>query len=141
MLEEKQQQHGRRDGDGGGGGGEGEAAPSLPQPLQVLLEDIPCVCSAEGGDASLKAALARLESLVLREPPLLPCVGQLLPRSWQAAMAMLRALRDGRDVTAAVQRALRAVATGAEGADAAEQQPAPEPEPTADAEKRSRTSP
>ena len=70
-------------------------------------------------------------------PPLLPCVGQLLPRSWQAAMAMLRALRDGRAVTGAVQRALRAVAaTGAEGADAAEQQPAPEPESTADAKKR-----
>lgn len=30
-------------------------------------------------------------------PPLLPCIGMAIPRTWILAMSFLRALRDGRD--------------------------------------------
>ena len=85
----------------GGSDSHGNAAspspPAVPQALRVHLDHIPCVCSVKGGGASLEALRERLESLVLCEPPLLPCVGRVLPRSGQAAMTVVRALRDGRD--------------------------------------------
>ena len=71
----------------------------LPQGSKKLLiqEQIPCVCAIAGGDASLAALRSRLEAIVLAKPPLLPCIGMAIPRTWILAMSFLRALRDGRD--------------------------------------------
>ena len=75
------------------------------KPLQVQ-EKVCCVSAVAGGDASLLALRARLEELVLGKPPLLPSVGQTIPRSWLVAMSYLRALRDGRDPVAAARNAV-----------------------------------
>ena len=40
------------------------------------------------------------------KPPLLPSVGQTIPRTWLQAMAFLRSLRDGRDPVAAARSAV-----------------------------------
>ena len=134
MLAEQRQQREHR----GGGHGGATPATSVPPTLQLLVDEIPCVCSATGGGKSLAAARQRLESLVLREPPLLPCIGQVLPRDWLAAMALVRALRDGRDAAASVQRALRAVdrAAAASGSSDAAASDDDDPEPAPDPEQR-----
>ena len=71
----------------------------LPQGSKKLLiqEQVPCVCAITGGDSSLAALRSRLETIVLAKPPLLPCIGMAIPRTWILAMSFLRALRDGRD--------------------------------------------
>ena len=74
----------------------------LPQGSKRLLiqDQIPCVCAVAGGDASLSNLRTRLETIVLAKPPLLPCIGMAIPRTWILAMGFLRALRDGRDPVA-----------------------------------------
>ena len=63
----------------------------------LIQETVPCVCAIAGGDASLTNLRTRLEAIVLAKPPLLPCIGMAIPRTWILAMGFLRALRDGRD--------------------------------------------
>jgi len=68
---------------------------------RLLIQDaVPCVCAVAGGDASLANLRSRLEAIVLAKPPLLPCIGMAIPRTWILAMGFLRALRDGRDPVA-----------------------------------------
>ena len=55
--------------------------------------------AVDGGDESIEALRARLDAIVFSDPPMLPSVGQLIPRTWLLAMTFLRALRDGRDPT------------------------------------------
>ena len=65
---------------------------------ELRIQDrILCVCATAGGDASLLAARAHLEGLVTAQPPLLPCIGMTVPRSWLPAIALVRAVRDKRD--------------------------------------------
>ena len=97
MLAERREQR-------GGGSGATPAA-SVPAALQLLVDEIPCVCSASCGDASLAAAHQRLESIVLRKPPLLPCIGQFLPRDWLAAKGWDPAY-GARPLKRAIQKAL-----------------------------------
>ena len=66
------------------------------------------MCAVAGGDLSLKHLKSRLEAIVLAKPPLLPSVGQAIPRNWLLATTFLRALRDGRSPLKAVQSALTA---------------------------------
>ena len=62
-----------------------------------VQETVACVSSIEGGEATLQSLRTRLETILLAKPPLLPSVGQTIPRTWILAMTFLRALRDGRD--------------------------------------------
>ena len=95
------------------------------KPLQVQ-EKVMCVSCIEGGDATLDALRVKLEEMVLAKPPLLPSVGQTIPKTWLQAIAYLRSLRDGRDPIAAARLA---VPTAAEvermERGLAEQMPAP----------------
>ena len=68
-------------------------------------ESIPCICSAEGGNASLLKLRATLEAIAQAKPPLLLSIGQTIPRSWSYASAMLRAIRDGSDPVAVAKAA------------------------------------
>ena len=71
-----------------------QAAGHPVQPLRVQ-ETIPCVCAVADGDASLLALRKQLETIV-QLPALFPSVGATVPQSWLAAIAVVRALRDGR---------------------------------------------
>ena len=62
-----------------------------------VQDKVMCVSSVAGGDQSLSSLRLQIESLLLAKPPLLPSVGQTIPRTWVLAMTYLRALRDGRD--------------------------------------------
>ena len=73
--------------------------------LLRVQEQVICVSCVAGGDASLASLRAKLEDLVTAKPPLLPSVGQMMPRTWLFAMAYIRALRDGRDPTNAARAA------------------------------------
>ena len=90
---------------------------------------VACVSSIAGGDASLRGLKTRLENVVLSKPPLLPCVGMSIPRTWLLAISFLRAIRDGRVPLKAVQATLAAQeAVGNEPPEmAAEQRVAPRP--------------
>ena len=79
------------------------------KPLQVQ-EQVICVSCIEGGDATLAVLKTKLEELVLCKPPLLPSVGQMIPRTWLQAIAFLRSLRDGRDPVAAARAAVPSAA-------------------------------
>ena len=57
-------------------------------------------------NGTLLALRTKLEDMVLAKPPLLPSVGQTIPRTWLQAMSFLRALRDGRDPTLAARSAV-----------------------------------
>ena len=74
--------------------------------LLKVQDTIPCVCAAEGGDASLIALYNHLNTLLTSSPPLLPSVGFTIPGSWLPALALPAALRDGLDPVAAAKRAL-----------------------------------
>ena len=71
-----------------------------------IQEKVHCMSAIEGGDESIEALRARLDAIVFSEPPMLPSVGQLVPRTWLLAMTFLRALRDGRDPTLAARSAV-----------------------------------
>ena len=45
----------------------------------------------------------KLESILNIKPPMLPSVGQTIPRAWILAMSYLRALRDGKDPIASAK--------------------------------------
>ena len=90
---------------------------------------VACVSSIAGGDASLRHLRSRLESVCSAKPPLLPCIGMSVPRTWLLAFSFLRAIRDGRMPLKAVQATLAAQETaGNELPDVAqEQRVAPRP--------------
>jgi hypothetical protein len=48
--------------------------------------------------------------MVLSKPPLLPSVGQMIPRTWLQAMSFVRAVRDGRDPVLAARSAVPSAA-------------------------------
>ena len=73
-----------------------------------VQDHIHCMSAVEGGDESIDALRKRLDDIVFSDPPLLPSVGQLVPRTWLLAMTFLRALRDGRDPVEAGWAAERA---------------------------------
>ena len=84
-----------------------ERQPRSSKPLRIQ-PSVLCVCAVAGGDLSLRHLKSRLESLVLTKPPLLPSVGQSIPRTWLLAISFLRAIRDGRSPVKAVQSTLAA---------------------------------
>lgn len=79
------------------------------KPLKVQ-DKVICVSCIAGGDATLLALRTHLEEMVLTKPPMLPSVGQTIPRTWLQAMAFLRALRDGRDAVSATRSAVPSAA-------------------------------
>lgn len=66
-----------------------------PQDLLRVQAAIPCVCAAEGGDASLLALREHLHTLLSATPPLVPSIGFVIPNSWAPALALPVALREG----------------------------------------------
>ena len=62
-----------------------------------VQETVQCISSIAGGEASLTALRNKLENILTVKPPMLPSVGQTIPRTWILAMSYLRSLRDGRD--------------------------------------------
>ena len=72
---------------------------SAPVDLLRIQPTIPCVCAAEGGDASLLALRHHLHTILTTKPPLLPSIGFVLPNSWAAALALPAALREGLDLS------------------------------------------
>jgi Leucine-rich repeat (LRR) protein len=68
-------------------------------------ENVMCVSSVSGGEASLRRFRATLEAIATSSPPKLLSIGQTIPRSWSYAAAMLRALRDGAEPVAAAHAA------------------------------------
>ena len=83
-----------------------QAAQGEGAKLLRVQERVMCVSCIAGGDASLAALRVRLEEMVFAKPPLLPSVGQMIPRTWLLAIAYVRALRDGRDPIAAARTAI-----------------------------------
>ena len=79
------------------------------KPLKVQ-DKVLCVSCIEGGDATILLVRQKLEELVLRKPPLLPSVGQFIPKTWLQAMSFLRAVRDGRDPVLAARSAVPSAA-------------------------------
>jgi len=73
-----------------------------------VQEKVQCLCAIDGGDEAIEALRFRLDDIVFSDPPMLPSVGQLVPRTWLLAMTFLRALRDGRDPVEAGWAAERA---------------------------------
>ena len=84
------------------------------KPLKVQ-EKVMCISAVQGGDLSLLALRHRLEEIVFGKPPLLPSVGQTIPKSWMQAMSFLRALRDGRNPVAAARNAVLGDVLASEG--------------------------
>jgi hypothetical protein len=74
-----------------------------------------CISAVQGGDLSLLALRHRLEEIVFGKPPLLPSVGQTIPKSWMQAMSFLRALRAGRNPVAAARNAVLGDVLASEG--------------------------
>ena len=79
------------------------------KPLKVQ-DKVLCVSCIEGGDETLLVLRQKLEDMVLSKPPLLPSVGQTIPRTWLQAMSFLRAVRDGRDPVLAARSAVPSAA-------------------------------
>ena len=52
---------------------------------------------------------AQIEEIVLSSPPMLPSVGQRIPKTWLTASSMLRAIRDGRDPERVAKQVLAAL--------------------------------
>jgi len=84
-----------------------QAAGHPVQPLRVQ-EAIPCVCAVADGNASLLALRKQLDAIV-QQPALFPSVGATVPRSWLAAIAVVRALRGGRPPLEEVREVLDAM--------------------------------
>jgi hypothetical protein len=84
-----------------------KASGAAVPPLRLLRvqDEIKCVCAAEGGGASLLGLYEQVKAIVYAEPPLLPSVGAVVPRTWQPALALIPALRDGRDPLPAARQA------------------------------------
>ena len=80
---------------------------SMPLPLSILVDVVPCVCSLWGRGLPYGRPRAPRVTRSSRAA-LLPCIGQQLPSTWQAAMALARA-RRGQAPLAAVARCLRLV--------------------------------
>lgn len=76
-------------------------------------ESISCVSSIAGGEASLQRFRERLEAIARMQPPPLLSIGQVIPKSWGHACAMLRALRDGADPEKSVRWQAEQSADGA----------------------------
>ena len=79
------------------------------KPLRVQ-EKVLCVSCIEGGDKTIELVRQKLEEMVMSKPPLLPSVGQCIPKSWLQAMSFLRAVRDGRDPVLAARSAVPSAA-------------------------------
>lgn len=63
-------------------------------------DDVVCVSSVSGGEASLRRLKSILETIATSKPPLLLSIGQTIPRTWSYAVSMLRAIRDGAEPVA-----------------------------------------
>lgn len=70
--------------------------------LRVQQQVIP-VSSISGGDSSMEALREQLGKLVLSDKPILPTIGQSVPRVLALTTVFIRALRDGRDPTDAAR--------------------------------------
>lgn len=87
-----------------------------PPELLRVQASIPCVCAAEGGDASLLALREHLHTLLSASPPLLPSIGFVLPNSWVPALALPATLREGRSTSTATSPPVAATAPTPESA-------------------------
>ena len=79
---------------------------------------IPCVCATVGGDESLRAVREVLRGVIAwartQSPSPLPSIGWSIPRNWLPALALLRALPEGRNPHEAATWALHEATTHAE---------------------------
>ena len=105
---------GANGGGANGGGTNGGVAAALP-PLRFATDEsgakLSILCTSAGagggddaGRGSIAACRGQLERLVLLLPPLLPSVGKRITKAWQAALAMVSAVRDGYDPVEEAQR-------------------------------------